>query len=139
MQIPGALPNFLKVWWICASPFAVLFAARILWEKTIWAWSRGPQTVGFARWHIHPGFALVGTLCSLAGVLWLLITVPYAIARRRDIGPWDWLMMTCSVLVIVALALPEHFLCIVGETVRRERRWTSAGATPARELVRSTR
>jgi hypothetical protein len=24
-------------------------------------------------------------------------------------------------------------------TVRRERRWTSAGATPARELVRSTR
>jgi len=27
----------------------------------------------------------------------------------------------------------------VGETVRRERRWTSAGAIPARELVRSTR
>ena len=30
-------------------------------------------------------------------------------------------------------------LFVVGETVRRERRWTSAGATPARELVRSTR
>ena len=28
---------------------------------------------------------------------------------------------------------------LVGVTVRRERRWTSAGATPARELVRSTR
>ena len=28
---------------------------------------------------------------------------------------------------------------IVGEKVRRERRWTSAGASPARELVRSTR
>jgi hypothetical protein len=27
----------------------------------------------------------------------------------------------------------------VGEKVRRERRWTSAGAIPARELVRSTR
>jgi len=27
----------------------------------------------------------------------------------------------------------------VGVTVRRERRWTSAGATPARKLVRSTR
>jgi hypothetical protein len=27
----------------------------------------------------------------------------------------------------------------VGVTVRRERRWASAGATPARELVRSTR
>jgi len=31
----------------------------------------------------------------------------------------------------------DHML--VGEEVRRERRWTSAGATPARELVRSTR
>src|SRR5215467_4680572 len=28
---------------------------------------------------------------------------------------------------------------LVGETVRRERRWTSVGATPTRELVRSTR
>src|SRR5207245_1051032 len=28
---------------------------------------------------------------------------------------------------------------LVGEKVRRERRWTSAGETPARELVRSTR
>ena len=36
----------------------------------------------------------------------------------------------------VVLAMSEG---IVGVTVRRERRWTSAGATPARELVRSTR
>jgi hypothetical protein len=28
---------------------------------------------------------------------------------------------------------------LIDEGVRRERRWTSAGATPARELVRSTR
>jgi hypothetical protein len=28
---------------------------------------------------------------------------------------------------------------VVGVIVRRERRWTPAGATPARELVRSTR
>jgi hypothetical protein len=28
--------------------------------------------------------------------------------------------------------------CVTGVTVRRERRWTSAGASPVRELVRST-
>jgi hypothetical protein len=33
---------------------------------------------------------------------------------------------------------PEANVRIVDVTVRRERRWTSAGATPARELVRST-
>jgi hypothetical protein len=64
--MPGPLPNFLKVWWVGASPFAVLFAARILWEKTIWTWSRGPQMVGFSLWHIHSEFALVGILGSLA-------------------------------------------------------------------------
>src|SRR5580693_4091055 len=26
MQIPGALPKFLRVWWVSASPFAFLFA-----------------------------------------------------------------------------------------------------------------
>jgi hypothetical protein len=36
-------------------------------------------------------------------------------------------------------ALAELRIAIVVVTVRRERRWTSAGATPARELVRSTR
>jgi hypothetical protein len=107
--MPGALLNFLKVWWVGASPFAVLFAARLLWEKTIWTWSRGPQMVGFSLWHIHPEFALVGILGSLALAPWLLIAAPYAIARRRDIEPWDWLMMIFSLLVIVALALPDTF------------------------------
>jgi hypothetical protein len=109
MQIPGALPKFLRVWWVSASPFAFLFAGRILWEKTIWTWSRGPQMVGFALWHIHPSFAFAGVLCSFAVALWLLITVPYAIVHRRDIEPWDWLMMAGSVMVIVALAIPDAF------------------------------
>ena len=114
MQIPGALPSFLKVWWVSASPFALLFAARILWEKTIWTWSRGPQMVGFALWHIHPGFAVLGAAFSLAVALWLLTTIPYAIVRRRDIEPWDWLMMTGSVMIIVVLAVPDTFFASAG-------------------------
>jgi hypothetical protein len=109
MHIPGALPDTLKVWWVSASPLAFLFAGRILWEKTIWTWSRGPQMVGFALWHIHPGFAVAGTLCSLALALWLLIAIPYAIVRRQDIEPWDWLMMAGAVAVIVALTVPDRF------------------------------
>lgn len=109
MENLGALPSFLKLWWVCASPCAVLFAGRILWEKTIWTWSRGPQMVGFALWHIHPGFAVFGTLCCAAVVLWLLIAIPFAIARRHDLEPPDWLMMGCSVLVIVVVTLPDNF------------------------------
>jgi hypothetical protein len=109
MPMPGALPRYLKVWWVSASPFAFLFAARVLWEKTIWTWSRGPQMVGFALWHIHPYFALLGTACSYAVALWLFITIPYTILRRRDIEPWDWIMMAGSSAIIVVLALPDAF------------------------------
>jgi uncharacterized membrane protein len=94
---------------VSTSPFAFLFAARILWEKTIRTWSRGPQMVGFALWHIHPGLAVFGTVCSFAVALWLLITVPVAIVRRRDIEQWDWMMMAGSAAIIVALALPDTF------------------------------
>ena len=65
--------------------------------------------VGFALWHIHPGFAVLGTVCSLAVALWLLVAVPYAITRRRDIEPWDLMMAAASAAVIVALALPDTF------------------------------
>lgn len=65
--------------------------------------------VGFALWHVHPGLALVGTLSSLAVAVWLLITIPYAIVRRGDIEFPDWLMMGCSVLVIITLSLPDTF------------------------------
>ena len=77
--------------------------------ETIWIWSRGPQMVGFALWHIHPGFAVFGIVCSLAVALWLLITIPYAVVRHRDIEPWHWMMMAGSAVVIVALALPDTF------------------------------
>ncbi len=109
MQIPGAFPDVLKIWWVSASPLAFLFAGRMLWEKTILTWSLGPQMVGFTVWHIHPGFAVAGILCSLALAVWLLIAIPYALVRRREIEPWDWLMMAGTVMVILALAAPDTF------------------------------
>ena len=65
--------------------------------------------VGFALLHIHPGFAVAGILCSLALAVWLLIAIPYTIVRRREIEPWDWLMMAGTVMVILALAVPDTF------------------------------
>jgi predicted PurR-regulated permease PerM len=46
-------------------------------------------------------------------------------------------MLTIFGIVGAVIALPA--LVVIAVTVRRERRWTTAGATPARELVRSTR
>ena len=60
-------------------------------------------------WHIHPGFAVAGALCSLAVALWLLIAIPYALLRRRDIEPWDWMMTFASVMVIAVLVVPDTF------------------------------
>jgi len=39
----GNLPDWMKVYWLVSAPFAVLLAVRVMWEKTVWTWTRGPQ------------------------------------------------------------------------------------------------
>jgi hypothetical protein len=109
VETRSALPYFLRVWWCCTSPMAVLFAGRIMWEKTVWTWSRGPQMVGFSMMHIHPMIAIVGMLGCLAVMLWLLPAIPYAIARRRAIGVTDVAMIACSLFVAAAVVIPDNF------------------------------
>jgi hypothetical protein len=87
----------------------VLFAGRIMWEKTVWTWSRGPQMVGFSMMHIHPLIAIGGMLGCLAVMLWLLPAIPYAIVRRRAIGVMDVAMIACSLLVAAAVVIPDNF------------------------------
>jgi hypothetical protein len=102
------LPYFLKAWWLCVSPFAILLACRILWEKTVWTWRRGPQVVGFSLMHIHPVFAVVGILSCVSTMAWLLLAIPYAIVRRKEIGLADAGMIACSMLVAVIIVIPDN-------------------------------
>jgi hypothetical protein len=109
METRKALPYALKVWWFCTSPVALLFAARIMWEKTVWTWTRGPQAVGFSLMHIHPALAIIGMLGCLALMAWLLPAVFYAVARRESINAADISMIACSALVAFALVVPDNF------------------------------
>jgi hypothetical protein len=105
----SAIPSFLKVWWFCSSPFAFAFAARILWEKTVWTWSRGPQMVGFSLMHIHPVFAVFGILCCLAVMIWIVAAIPFAISRRGSISIADVGMFVCALFVTASVAVPDNF------------------------------
>jgi len=109
MGIRGALPDTLKVWWFFCSPIALPFTVRIVWEKTVWTWSRGPQMVGFSLMHIHPMFAIVGFISSLSVMLWLLPAMLYSIVRRRRIGIMDVAMITCAIFVTFAIVTPDNF------------------------------
>ena len=109
MKLGSALPNWLKAWWLCASPLAIVLAVRLLWEKTIWTWSRGPQMVGFSLMHIHPAFAVLGSLCAGALMIWLLPAIAYAVARRKSIGVADLAMVVCAAFVALFLVIPDNF------------------------------
>jgi hypothetical protein len=65
--------------------------------------------VGFSLMHIHPVFAIVGMMCCLAMMAWLLPAVPYAIVRRKIISVADIAMIACAVLVAVAIVIPDNF------------------------------
>jgi hypothetical protein len=103
------LPGGLKVWWFFSFPIAALFAARIMWEKTVWTWSRGPQMVGFSLMHIHPALAIVGMVSCVAVMVWLLPAIPYAIVRWKTISLADVAMVAGAVLVAAAVVVPDNF------------------------------
>ena len=68
MQIPGAVPKSSQGTVAVSFTFCFLFAARILWKKTVWTLSRGPQLVGFALWHIHSALAVIGMVSSFVNL-----------------------------------------------------------------------
>jgi hypothetical protein len=106
----GALPGWFRLIWICLAPLGFTFAGRIAWEKTLWTWTRGPQSVGFSLIHIHPGFFFLGLLdCGLL-VLWLVPALVYFILRRRNILRFsDLVMVFFSILSAAAILLPDTF------------------------------
>ena len=107
MKTRSALPGYLKVWWFCFAPVAMVFAMRVMWEKTVWTSLRGPQMVGFSLMHIHPMLAIVGTASCLAFMVWLLLAIPYAIGRRKVASVADVAMIGCAAFVVAAIVIPD--------------------------------
>jgi hypothetical protein len=104
-----ALPIWARIWWCASAPLALALAARLLWEKTVWTWTRGPQMVGFSLMHIHPGFAVFGMVCFLSLMIWLIPAACYLFLRRSDIHLLDIAMLTLALLIFGAMAVPDNF------------------------------
>jgi hypothetical protein len=105
----SAFPSWLRMIWLFIFPFSLLFAVRITWEKTVWTWARGPQMVGFSLMHVHPFLFIVGALCCYGMMVWLVPAAIYLIKRRNKISPKDILTTVLSLLVVVALLIPDDF------------------------------
>ena len=57
--------------------------------------------------HIHPELAILGMLSSLALVLWLVIAIPFAIIRLKNIRASEIAMLICALFVVLAIATPD--------------------------------
>ena len=97
------------MWWLLFAPGAFLFSGRIIWEKTVWTWQRGPQAVGFSLIHIHPGLAILGWLCWLGFALWIFPAGVYAARRWSKREFLDFGLVGAVVLCGIAIILPDTF------------------------------
>jgi hypothetical protein len=102
------LPNWARIWWWGSAPLGLALAARLLWEKTVWTWTRGPQMVGFSLMHIHPGLAIFGILCFYSLTIWLIPVSCYLFLRRRNIRLVDVVMFLSALLGLAAMMLPDN-------------------------------
>jgi len=105
----SALPHWFRVTWLINAPMGLLFAVRIVWEKTVWTWARGPQAVGFSLMHIHPLFAVAGVICSTLLVLWFITATIYLAGRWKICSKTEWAMVVLSLFVTLAIVLPDQF------------------------------
>ncbi len=104
-----ALPRRLRVVWFCSAPFALMFAIRIAWEKTVWTWMRGPQRVGFSLRHLYPEMFLIGVVATLIISAWAICAGGYLIARRKKITTGDVAMSATALFVILSAITPDRF------------------------------
>ena len=59
---------------------AILFSARLVYEQTFLTWNYGLQMVGFSLF--HSGLGLLGVLFVVLTIIWALILLGLAVARR---------------------------------------------------------
>ena len=64
---------------------------------------------GFSLMHIHPAFAVLGLLCAVAVMIWLLPAIVCAVVRRKSIGAADLAMIVCAGFVTFSLVIPDNF------------------------------
>jgi hypothetical protein len=105
----SAIPNWLRVAWLCFAPLGVCLSLRIAWEKTFLTWDQGAQMIGFSLVHIHPIFFILGALCSYLLILWLVPALIYAIVRRKKISPADIVMILTGFFIAVVMAIPDTY------------------------------
>jgi hypothetical protein len=103
------LPEWMMIAWYASAPFAVMLAVRLLWEKTVWTWNRGPQMVGFSLVHIHPFFAIAGALSSFVMIGVLVVGIVLSSIRRRRFRAVEVAMFACSAFVLFAMFVPDTF------------------------------
>lgn len=106
----GALPAYLRLWWLCASPLGLAFAARITWEKLILVHTGGPDLVDFSLSQLYPTFGIIGILCCYSLMVWLLQALSYLVARWRLICLADVVMVGSTFFVAAIAVAPERFL-----------------------------
>jgi hypothetical protein len=107
--VRSAFPPWLRTAWLIVAPLAIVMAARIGWEKTVWTWTRGPQAVGFSLMHVHPLFSILGLLCCISMMVWQIPAISYLVARWKSKSMGDISMLVISILITIAIVLPDKF------------------------------
>jgi hypothetical protein len=100
-------PRALKIIGVPIVAAAWVFAARLIWEQTVWSWERGPQMVGFSL--MHSGLGVLLILVFYSGLLWLGIVLIVAALTRSLGGKLGLALLLAYALAWGVIATPYGF------------------------------
>jgi hypothetical protein len=92
---------------VVGAPFGLLFALRILWEKTSLTARQGPQMIGFSLAHLHPELFLPGVASCFMLIAWLIPALIFVILKKGRLASWEYAMLAGSIVAALAMFLPD--------------------------------
>jgi hypothetical protein len=100
-------PKTLKYVGVPIVVAAWILAGRLVWEQTVWSWTRGPQMVGFSL--MHSGQATILLLALFAGAIWTVVVVAAAAWTRSFGGKLVIWLLLAYAIACGLIAVPYGF------------------------------
>jgi hypothetical protein len=99
-------------WWLLY-PGILAWLVRMVYERSLLTWTRGPQMGGFTFYHQHPFFFLISAISILLCRLWLILAALVLISSWTKDMKHQWVRISAVTIVSMApLVIPSYYSAI---------------------------
>jgi hypothetical protein len=108
--MPRSILRCLTLCWWFLIPGVIIWLTRMVYERSLLTWRRGPQMEGFSFFHLHPAIFMISASSILLSRVWLILAALILVSNLELRLRQQWIRFVLVVLVsIVPVFLPSYY------------------------------